>query len=174
MKENSTDYITLPRLSIALVALLALGASCTHRETGDDLLQPYELRYKASFRSSAPTWQKNDQMGVFSLSDGVVSDDNILYTSSAGDGVFFSTSPIHRSPSSHLEIIAYYPYTAEASQGQLPMNYAGQAQGRLRTSSMVSFPMPLGQRIRGLPLSVSMLFCNSLLLHHLTLVIYRI
>ena len=72
MKENSTDYMTLPRLSIALVALLALGVSCTHRETGDDLLQPYELRYKASFRSAAPTWQKNDQMGVFSLSHGVV------------------------------------------------------------------------------------------------------
>ena len=130
MKENSTDYMTLPRLSIALVALMALGVSCTHRETGDDLLQPYELRYKASFRSAAPTWQKNDQMGVFSLSHGVVSDDNILYTSSAGDGVFFSTSPIHRSPSSPLEIIAYYPYTTEASQGQIPMNYASQAQGK--------------------------------------------
>ncbi len=130
MKGKSTDYITLPRLGLALVALLILGASCTHRETGDDLLQPYELRYKASFRSAAPTWQKNDQMGVFSLSHGVVSDDNILYTSSAGDGVFFSTSPIHRSPSSPLEIIAYYPYTTEASQGQIPMNYASQAQGK--------------------------------------------
>lgn len=116
-------------LSVALAALMVLGYSCTHRDTGETFPQADGLRYKATFESGLSKWQIHDQMGVNSFIKGTIVYDNVLYSALTKDGVFGSVTPIQASHAMQEEIIAYYPYNSAVSEGVIPMSYTSQREG---------------------------------------------
>ncbi len=96
-------------LSLATVALVA----CTNSPYDGPDVAGGKLAVTGSVnqivsRASGAAWDKGDQIGLSSTAG----QDNVLYVTAEGDGIFTSTVPVYVLGSGEKTYTAYYPYDA--------------------------------------------------------------
>ena len=116
-----------------LTAGLCIAACQTETPVQDDARVPLRLSGDITAnlisRATETAWESNDAIGVYMVSqeDGSVQEEvaNYKYTT-GGDGVFTAAEKVACLPIDGrlVNVVAYYPYAAEASDGVVSVNMA--------------------------------------------------
>lgn len=117
---------------------VALFASCTSDDNDGVQLGGNGIQFSASIkgqtdvttRAHDASWDENDQIGIFATNAGAsaFTASNVQYKTSANGNLLAVGQPVSfKDATTKADFKAYYPYTAQAANGVVPVNVANQS-----------------------------------------------
>lgn len=117
---------------------VALFASCTSDDNDGVQLGGNGIQFSASIKGQTDVttrahdalWDENDQIGIFATNAGAsaFTASNVQYKTSANGNLLAVGQPVSfKDATTKADFKAYYPYTAQAANGVVPVNVANQS-----------------------------------------------
>ncbi len=123
-------------MGIALAAIGCAKDAGVATMSGDNTLT---ITSNIASRVASEQWEKSDEIGVYMTSSSFGDEgENVLYTTTSGDGNFASDNPLYYPSSGTVSILAYYPFVNGVNLTAYPLDSSKQVDLLLATKSGVA------------------------------------